>query len=496
MKKIFENAIISIKELIKLREQQIILLNKLDKHQEATPLNFKIKNYNKWITSLNKCLANKIEIKSKNDIMDLKLTKSLEHKVIELFESGTIQNIEDTRHTLLLLEEELRNKNYSNNVNENVNENENKNENVDVNVDEYKKIKATTPKKEKATTPKREKASKLDTPDTTPDTTPDKLDTTKIEAQPKILAGEVRPSDLRGASIYDIRYLYGVGPKNAIKLVDSGITLEKILEEWVVWIKHKPDNEVLMISKMNIPVGYSKQQWDNLNEEKHRTIQLSILNDKLKKETKYLHVLNNHQLLGVKYFHDMSKKIPRYEVQTAEHILTSVATHMNKDIMLTLCGSYRRGKDKSGDIDCLITHKDIKTVADLEHSDVNILASFVLLLTNVGFLVDHLTDYGLTKYMGFCIIKPKNQGETKPIARRIDIRFIPFESYATAILYFTGSKRFNVVMRAHALKLGYTLNEYNLKRLSDNSIIPCKKEEDIFTFLKYPYKTPIERDIT
>ena len=490
MKKIFENAIISIKELIKLREQQIILLNKLDKHQEATPLNFKIKNYNKWITSLNKCLANKIEIKSKNDIMDLKLTKSLEHKVIELFESGTIQNIEDTRHTLLLLEEELRKKNYSNNVNEN------ENVDVNVNVDEYKKIKATTPKREKATTPKREKASKLDTPDTTPDTTPDKLDTTKIEAQPKILAGEVRPSDLRGASIYDIRYLYGVGPKNAIKLVDSGITLEKILEEWVVWIKHKPDNEVLMISKMNIPVGYSKQQWDNLNEEKHRTIQLSILNDKLKKETKYLHVLNNHQLLGVKYFHDMSKKIPRYEVQTAEHILTSVATHMNKDIMLTLCGSYRRGKDKSGDIDCLITHKDIKTVADLEHSDVNILASFVLLLTNVGFLVDHLTDYGLTKYMGFCIIKPKNQGETKPIARRIDIRFIPFESYATAILYFTGSKRFNVVMRAHALKLGYTLNEYNLKRLSDNSIIPCKKEEDIFTFLKYPYKTPIERDIT
>ena len=494
MKKIFENAIISIKELIKLREQQIILLNKLDKHQEATPLNFKIKNYNKWITSLNKCLANKIEIKSKNDIMDLKLTKSLEHKVIELFESGTIQNIEDTRHTLLLLEEELRNKNYSNNVNEN------ENVDVDVNVDEYKKIKATTPKKEKATTPKREKASKLDTPEQTPeqtpDTTPDKLDTTKIEAQPKILAGEVRPSDLRGASIYDIRYLYGVGPKNAIKLVDSGITLEKILEEWVVWIKHKPDNEVLMISKMNIPVGYSKQQWDNLNEEKHRTIQLSILNDKLKKETKYLHVLNNHQLLGVKYFHDMSKKIPRYEVQTAEHILTSVATHMNKDIMLTLCGSYRRGKDKSGDIDCLITHKDIKTVEDLEHSDVNILASFVLLLTNVGFLVDHLTDYGLTKYMGFCIIKPKNQGETKPIARRIDIRFIPFESYATAILYFTGSKRFNVVMRAHALKLGYTLNEYNLKRLSDNSIIPCKKEEDIFTFLKYPYKTPIERDIS
>ena len=494
MKKIFENAIISIKELIKLREQQIILLNKLDKHQEATPLNFKIKNYNKWITSLNKCLANKIEIKSKNDIMDLKLTKSLEHKVIELFESGTIQNIEDTRHTLLLLEEELRNKNYSNNVNEN------ENVDVDVNVDEYKKIKATTPKKEKATTPKREKASKLDTPEQTPeqtpDTTPDKLDTTKIEAQPKILAGEVRPSDLRGASIYDIRYLYGVGPKNAIKLVDSGITLEKILEEWVVWIKHKPDNEVLMISKMNIPVGYSKQQWDNLNEEKHRTIQLSILNDKLKKETKYLHVLNNHQLLGVKYFHDMSKKIPRYEVQTAEHILTSVATHMNKDIMLTLCGSYRRGKDKSGDIDCLITHKYIKTVEDLEHSDVNILASFVLLLTNVGFLVDHLTDYGLTKYMGFCIIKPKNQGETKPIARRIDIRFIPFESYATAILYFTGSKRFNVVMRAHALKLGYTLNEYNLKRLSDNSIIPCKKEEDIFTFLKYPYKTPIERDIS
>ena len=50
-------------------------------------------------------------------------------------------------------------------------------------------------------------------------------------------------------------------------------------------------------------------------------------------------------------------------------------------------------------------------------------------------------------------------------------------------------------MRTHALNKGYSLNEYGLKRLTDNVIISCKTEEEVFTILDYPYKTPTERDI-
>jgi DNA polymerase/3'-5' exonuclease PolX len=50
-------------------------------------------------------------------------------------------------------------------------------------------------------------------------------------------------------------------------------------------------------------------------------------------------------------------------------------------------------------------------------------------------------------------------------------------------------------MRSHALSKGYSLNEYGLKRLSDNVLISCKTEEEVFTILNYPYKKPEERDI-
>ncbi|NDB83487.1 MAG: hypothetical protein EB127_12285 [Alphaproteobacteria bacterium] len=88
--------------------------------------------------------------------------------------------------------------------------------------------------------------------------------------------------------------------------------------------------------------------------------------------------------------------------------------------------------------------------------------------------------------MGFCMIK--QQGKKTNTARRIDIRFIPYNSYGAAILYFTGSKNFNTQMRSWALGRGYSLNEYGLKNTKDNTLIACKTEEEVFKILEYPYK--------
>ena len=48
-------------------------------------------------------------------------------------------------------------------------------------------------------------------------------------------------------------------------------------------------------------------------------------------------------------------------------------------------------------------HHLIKTKEDRDSAEHNLLDNFVRLLTNVGFLVDHLTDFGKSKYMGFCM---------------------------------------------------------------------------------------------
>ena len=54
-------------------------------------------------------------------------------------------------------------------------------------------------------------------------------------------------------------------------------------------------------------------------------------------------------------------------------------------------------------------------------------------------MIHDLLD-GKTKYMGICKLNSKSKG------RRMDIRFIPYESKVPAILYFTGSGNFNKFM--------------------------------------------------
>ena len=109
---------------------------------------------------------------------------------------------------------------------------------------------------------------------------------------------------------------------------------------------------------------------------------------------------------------------------------------------------------------------------------------------------------GTKKFMGFCDIMqfikltPELQKlPSQSITRRIDIRFVPFESYGSSILYFTGSRKFNTDMRTHALKKGYSLSEFGLKNIKDGTTISCSTEEEIFKILNYPYKKPSERDI-
>lgn len=177
----------------------------------------------------------------------------------------------------------------------------------------------------------------------------------------------------------------------------------------------------------------------------------------------------------------------------------------------------------SWDIDCLMTHKDLATANDVasynaEHQ--NILHLMVNALVGdkcKRFLTDHLTEGGDTKYMGVCRLPPRHDyngkvAEEYTVYRRIDIRFVPYNSYGTALLYFTGSRDFNTSMRSVALKRGLTLSEYGLFKLikdpktnrwareksggyKKGDHLPTPQEEDVFRILEMEYKTPEERDI-
>ena len=466
---VLDKIIVLINELIKIRTEQIVIYKDLDNSntKESNSLPFKIKNYKKWIDTINQHNLNNTNIVSKSDIVNLKLTEKLELYLIELYETGKIKDIDIAKKELIQLKKSSESSESS----------ETKETIVPI-------VTSTPLKKIKTTTT----------------TITSSIDTSKIEAQPKILNGEVRPDDARGGAIFDLRYVHGIGPKNAIKLVDNGVTLEGLLSEWKEWTSKDATNSILTLYKMTKPKQYTKLQWESYNKSKKYSILETNLRQKLTYETKMLHKIHKSSLVGVKHFHDMSEKIPRDEIKIAESILRSIASHMNKDLLVMICGSYRRGRDKSGDVDCLIAHPLINTKHDLETNPTNLLESFVELLMNYNFIIDQL-DMGNKKFMGFCNIMQfikkdkETETDTKHIARRIDIRIVPYESYGSAILYFTGSKTFNTNMRSHALKKGYSLSEFGLTKVSDGKLIPCSTEEEIFKIINYPYKTPLERDI-
>lgn len=78
---------------------------------------------------------------------------------------------------------------------------------------------------------------------------------------------------------------------------------------------------------------------------------------------------------------------------------------------------------------------------------------------------------------------------------RIDIRLVDSIAYAAALMYFTGSQRFNILMRQRAIEFGLTLNEYGLFN-QYNQPQPITSEEDIFRILRVQYLPPVERTKT
>lgn len=185
---------------------------------------------------------------------------------------------------------------------------------------------------------------------------------------------------------------------------------------------------------------------------------------------------------GIKYVDKIKINIPRTEMEEIVSYLINTGIDYDPNIDIRICGSYRREKEISNDIDIIISHPDIITKKQAEKS--NIMTNFIKHLIKSSFIVDSLTSLKVpTKYMGICRLTPKHK------LRRIDIRFMPIESYYTAILYFTGSSEFNRKMRTVALSMGYTLNEY---RLLDNKGKPFKinSEKDIFDYLNMEYLQP------
>ena len=190
-------------------------------------------------------------------------------------------------------------------------------------------------------------------------------------------------------------------------------------------------------------------------------------------------VLNDVQQIGLKYYEASLERIPRAELVLHEAMLMSL---LPTKLTGTIVGSYRRGAVTSGDIDMLVSYDP--SVSDKEAG-----VAFKELTAGLAgaYTVEALAS-GAKKWMGFI-----RRGDGT--ARRLDLLLTPPAEYAYAILYFTGSDKFNVAMRKYALTLGYSLSEHGIKIVSERAkpVPNMHDEKDIFAFLGLQYVAPTAR---
>ncbi len=199
--------------------------------------------------------------------------------------------------------------------------------------------------------------------------------------------------------------------------------------------------------------------------------------------------LTKAMAIGIKYYYDLLKKIPRDEIDTISEIIKQYFNKIDENIIITVCGSYRRGCSYSKDVDILISHPNIITQEDVKNKGIQTLKMVIDQLKYYNILIDDLTTHGDIKYMGIYKLNDNP-------ARRIDLQYIPYESYYFALLYFTGSGEFNKVMRGIASDRGFRLNEFSLYYKKTNKKVKdyiINSEKEIFDLLRINYVEPLYR---
>jgi len=173
---------------------------------------------------------------------------------------------------------------------------------------------------------------------------------------------------------------------------------------------------------------------------------------------------------------DYRRSAGRYRIDEAEEAAQRIGAYLlafpgiDK---VTPAGSLRRGRETAGDLDLLVTGPACapeQTAAAVAY---------------------------VAAYPGIQDILAKGENKVSfhlASGLQVDVRLLPSASYGAALQYFTGSKAHNVALRQRALKMGYTLSEWALARLADESTVAAATEEEIYAALGMDWMAPELRE--
>lgn len=281
-----------------------------------------------------------------------------------------------------------------------------------------------------------------------------------------------------------ISNIKGVGPKT-ISRVDEIINTKKLSE-----ISNN-NNIFNSISELSSIYGIGPVKASVF----YKKFNIKTIQELIDASNKGLISLTNQMKLGIKYKNSLIEQIPHDLIKSAEiHIINKIKS-IDKNLICVFCGSYRRLKPFSSDIDILISHKLISSTNDPNQT--MFLNNVIDVLSNY-FIVDKLTLSSNKHFQGFAsfkniISKKFPNFDIKNSVIRLDIIIVPYVSFFTALMHFTGSASFNQKMRLHAKTLNMKLSEYALYDNNTKSQLTIKSEHDIFNNLLLKYIPPEKR---
>jgi DNA polymerase IV len=245
--------------------------------------------------------------------------------------------------------------------------------------------------------------------------------------------------------------------------------------------------------------------------------------------------LNRVQQIGLKYYDEFKVGIPRTEV---EIIASKVREHAVKvrdgGIELMVVGGYRRGKAESGDVDMIVSHRDLEKTAGLVNDIVASLETegwithtLTLSLTStergqstlpfkssgvashgVGFdtLDKALVVWQDPSWSTMNLDLAENpQAKNPNIHRRVDIIISPWRTVGCAITGWSGGTTFQRDLRRYARAIkGWKFDSSGVRDRSTGEVVELEgpegvsgdmleAEKAIFQGLGLIYRPPTER---
>ncbi|KAM0218583.1 hypothetical protein ACHAQD_006967 [Fusarium lateritium] len=231
-------------------------------------------------------------------------------------------------------------------------------------------------------------------------------------------------------------------------------------------------------------------------------------------------MLNRSQQIGIKYYSEFLLGIPQEEVVSISTTILRHTQRIDAGFEMVIVGGYRRGKQESGDVDVVLSHRD-------ESKTLNVISKIVValekacLITHTLTLSTHNSERGQrpvswkgekSNSSGFdtldkaLVVWQDSSKENAP-HRRVDIIISPWKTVGCAVLGWSGGTTFQRDIRRYCKNVkGYKFDSSGIRNRADGRWVDLEgssaddtapnmetAERRVFEGLGLAWRSPEER---